>query len=99
MTSAAKPAITIDQMIEVVNNVLPPPPKIAVTRSETPFHCSAAGKANLSVTIVSMTDAPDAGSNRERPNSRKKSGVATSVPATMPMTWPMACCRGLAPSM
>ena len=35
---------------------------MAVTRSDTPFHCSAPGKANFSVTIVSATVRPAAGS-------------------------------------
>src|SRR4030095_9800766 len=56
LTSATSAAIAIDQTIEVVSSTCPePPPKIVVTRSDTPFHCTAPGKANLSLTIVSCT--------------------------------------------
>jgi hypothetical protein len=50
----------------------------------------------LSESIVSKERVPSARAGR---NSRKNSGVDTSAPATMPMQWPMACWRGLAPSM
>ncbi len=72
ITSAAKPAIAIDQTIEVVSR--PPdsgPPNTAATRSETPFHCTAAGNANLSLTMVSATVRPAAGSKRRARTARR----------------------------
>ena len=72
--------------MEGVSSWLLPPPNTAVTRSDTPFHCNAPGNENLSVTIVSITERPDAGSKFVRPNRMKNSGVAASAPATMPIT-------------
>ena len=64
--------------------------------SATPFHCSAAGIANCSETMVAAERTPFASGGR---NSRKKSGTQASAPAKMPITWPIACWRGLPPSM
>ena len=65
-------------------------------KSDTPFHWSAAGIGNWSVTREAVVRTPSAPGGR---NSRKKSGVEASAPAKIPITWPIACCRGFPPSM
>ena len=72
MTSAANPAITIDQTMDVDSKPrAASPPKMAVTRSDTPFHCSAAGNANFSLTIVSATLASGGGIEMAEPKQQE----------------------------
>src|SRR5687767_2871604 len=56
----------------------------------------AAGIANCSDTIVVAERTPSGPGGRK---SRKNSGTVNSVPARIPMKWPTACWRGLAPNM
>ncbi len=44
----ATPAMPMDQRMIPTATGSAPPPNTAVTRSDTPFHCSAAGKLNCS---------------------------------------------------
>jgi len=91
IVAAAAAATIIDTTAEAGNALTP----LAMI-SATPFHCSAAGNANCSVTMpaTERTPLPSAGRN-----SRKNSGTQASAPAKMPITWPIACWRGLPPSM
>src|SRR5688572_2808216 len=56
----------------------------------------ADGMGNCSDTMVETERVPSAPGGRK---SRKNSGTVANVPARMPMKWPIACWRGLAPSM
>ena len=89
---AANAAARIIEMMAEVGRLATP----RAIRSATPFHCTAEGMGNCSETIVAGLRAPFSPGGRKR---RKKSGVAARAPERIPMQCPMACCRGLAPSM
>mmetsp|Transcript_6467 Transcript_6467/g.26640 ORF Transcript_6467/g.26640 Transcript_6467/m.26640 type:complete len:226 (-) Transcript_6467:12-689(-) len=88
---AASAATTIDTTTEIGRLLTP-----RAMMSATPFHCSALGKPNWSDTIDAVLSTPLASGFR---NSSMNSGEQTSTPARLPMTWPMACWRGLPPGM
>ncbi len=90
--AAAARAATIIEMTADAGSAVTPLAMI----SATPFHCSAAGNANWSDTMFSTERTPLASGCR---NSRKNSGTHASAPAKMPITCPIACWRGLPPSM
>jgi hypothetical protein len=73
----------------------PPAEPMPSITFEIAAHCSAPGTAQRSDTCASMVE-PGSWFDMK---STKKSGVDATAPATIPMQWPHACWRGLAPSM
>jgi len=65
------------------------------TKIGHPLPLQAEGNPNCSVSMISCTFAPRV----VRKEEEKEEGVEARAPATMPMVWPMACWRGLAPNM